>query len=104
MEGLFLLMTFITCCVAPCSAGCWCCMDNAVQPINDAEVFTVSDNLDTSPQTAILTPFADGTAEPNATDLPIEQQAEIKDENRPTSATSTTSTKIMETNTSELMD
>ena len=43
-------------------------MENAVQPINDAEVFTVSDNLDTSPQTAILTPFADGTAEPNATD------------------------------------
>ena len=43
-------------------------MDNAVQPINDQENLTVSDNLDTSPQTVMLTPVADGTTEPNPID------------------------------------
>jgi len=43
-------------------------MDNAVQPINDQEIFTVSDNQDTSPQTVTLTQVADETAEPNAID------------------------------------
>ena len=46
-------------------------MDNAVQPINDPEIFMVSDNqdnLDTSPQTVTLPPGADETAESNAID------------------------------------
>lgn len=78
-------------------------MDNAVQPINDPETFMASGNqinIETSSQTVILTPVDVGTPESNVN----QQQSEVKEDDRPTSATSTTSAKIMETNTDELMD
>ena len=78
-------------------------MDNSVQPINDPETFMASGNeinMETSPQTVILTPVDVETPEQNVN----QQQSEVKEDDRPTSATSTTSAKIMETNTDELMD
>ena len=78
-------------------------MDNSVQPINDPETFMASGNeinMETSPQTVILTPVDVGTPEQNVN----QQQSKVKEDDRPTSATSTTSAKIMETNTDELMD
>ena len=78
-------------------------MDNAVQPINDPETFMASGNqidMETSPKTVTITPVDVGTPEPNVN----QQQSEVKEDDRPTSATSTTSAKIMETNTDELMD
>ena len=78
-------------------------MDNAVQPINDSETFMASGNeidMETSPQTVIATPVDVGRPEQNVN----QQQSEVKEDDRPTSATSTTSEKIMETNTDELMD
>ena len=78
-------------------------MDNAVQPINDPETFMASGNeidMETSPQTVISTPVDVGTPEQNGN----QEQSEVKEDDRPTSATSTTSAKIMETNTDELMD
>ena len=78
-------------------------MDNSVQPINDPEPFMASGNeinMETSSHTVILTPVDVGTPEQNVD----QQQSEVKEDNRPTSATSTTSAKIMETNTDELMD
>lgn len=78
-------------------------MDNAVQPINDPETFMASGNeidMETSPQTVISTPVDVGTPEQNGN----QEQSEVKEDDRPTSATSKTSAKIMETNTDELMD
>ena len=78
-------------------------MDNAVQPIDDPETFMASGNeidMETSPQTVIATPVDVGTPEQNVN----QQQSKVKEDDRPTSATSTTSEKIMETNTDELMD
>ena len=78
-------------------------MDNAVQPINDPETFMASGNeinMETSPETVISTPVDVGTPKENVD----QQQSEVKEDDRPTSATSTTSEKIMETNTDELMD
>ena len=76
-------------------------MDNSIQPINDPENFPTSDNQEipyVPTQTSIVNPVS--VEETNI----IDQQPEGKEDDRPASATSTTSTKIMETNTDELLD
>ena len=62
-------------------------MDNSIQPINDPENFTIPESNPDNHET----PY-------------VPTQPVIVNDDRPTSAKSTTSTKIMETNTDELLD
>ena len=98
-------MAWITCWVAPCSAGCWCCMDNAVQPMNDQETFVVAENqvIQDYSQTMTIPEVNPVSVEATESNV-IEKQSDVKEDNRPNSATSTTSAKIMETNADELLD
>ena len=95
-------MVQITCWVAPCSAGCWCCMNNSIQPLNDQEnkdITMQNDNPGTVEESQ-PTEQESFVAERSES---IANEIDIADDNRPNSAKSTTST-IMETNTDELMN
>ena len=116
-------MVFITCWVAPCSAGCWCCMDNSVQPLNVEEQipiqhipdpvvqqFVVMNSMEESQPTvatqdeaSVVTANKSGDTEKSEEVTNENKAVGDNRDNRPASATSTTS-QIMETNTDELMD
>ena len=116
-------MVFITCWVAPCSAGCWCCMDNSVQPLHAEEQIAVQhipdpvvqqvvvmNSVEESQPTVVtqaeaseVTVNESGDSGPSEEVANENEAAGDKQDNRPASATSTTS-QIMETNTDELMD
>ena len=80
-------------------------MDNAVQPMNDSETFVVAENqvIPDYPQTMTIPEVNPVSVEATESNV-IEKHSDVKEDDRPNSAKSTTSAKIMETNADELLD
>ena len=104
-------MVCITCWVAPCSAGCWCCMDNSVQPLNVGQQIpiqpipdpvvqqvVVMNPMEESQPTVVTQAEASEVTANKSGDSEKSEEVANKNEavgdnrdNRPASATSTTS-------------